>query len=258
LLADEELEAVKRQISEDQYMQEYECSFEAAILGAYYGVEMRQATEQNRVTKVEYDPSLPTYTAWDLGYRDDTAIWWYQVLRNEVHVIDFYAVSGADIDKLCKQVKNKPYHYERHYLPHDAKAKTLAAQGKSIIEQLGAQLGIENMAIVPDLGVQDGIQAVRTTLPKCWFDEERCRDGIESLRQYEREYDEDKKAFRATPKHNWCSHPADAFRMLAVAWQNAPVSNPANVYRPLIVGPGNQATLEDMWASHKKARRTRI
>lgn len=258
LLADEELEAVKRQISEDQYMQEYECSFEAAILGAYYGVEMRHATEQNRVGRVEYDPSLPTYTAWDLGYRDDTAIWWYQVLRNEVHVIDFYAVSGADIDKLCKKIKGKPYHYERHFLPHDAKAKTLAAQGKSIIEQLGAQLGIENMAIVPDLGVQDGIQAVRTTLTKCWFDEERCRDGIEALRQYEREYDEDKKAFRSTPKHNWCSHPADAFRILAVAWQNAPVSNPANAYRPLIVGPGNEATLEDMWASNKRARRTRL
>jgi hypothetical protein len=219
---------------------------------------MRQATEQNRVSRVEYDPSLPTYTAWDLGYRDDTAIWWYQVLRNEVHVIDFYAVSGADIDKLCKKIKGKPYHYERHFLPHDAKAKTLAAQGKSIIEQLGAQLGIENMAIVPDLGVQDGIQAVRTTLTKCWFDEERCRDGIEALRQYEREYDEDKKSFRSTPKHNWCSHPADAFRMLAVAWQNAPVSNPANAYRPLIVGPGNEATLEDMWASNKRARRTRL
>jgi len=204
ILPQSELDAVKSQITPDQYMQEYECSFEAAILGAFYGVEMREAADQGRISEVPYDPALPTYTAWDLGFRDDTAIWWYQVARNEIHVIDYYAVSGASISDIAEVVVNKPYHYGKHYLPHDARAKTLAAQGKSVIEQLAEFLGLANIAVVPDLGVQDGIQAVRMTLPKVWFDELKCNEGIEALRQYEREFDEDKKAFRAAPKHNWC------------------------------------------------------
>ena len=258
ILPKHELDAVKAQITPDQYMQEYECSFEAAILGAYYGIEMREAQDAGRITEVPYDPSLPTYTAWDLGYRDDTAIWWYQVTRNEVHVIDYYAVSGASIADIAKVVMEKPYHYDKHYLPHDAKAKTLAAQGKSIIEQLVEHLGFSNLRNVPDLGVQNGIQAVRMTLPQCYFDEAKCAEGIEALRQYEREYDEDKKAFRASPKHNWCSHPADAMRMLAIAWREEMPSKPIASERPLIVGKSNTATLNDMWASQKTKRRARL
>ena len=258
ILPPSEIDAVKKQISEDQFMQEYECSFEAAILGAFYGIEMRKANDEKRITEVAYDPSLPTYTAWDLGYRDDTAIWWYQVLRGEIHVIDYYSVSGASIKELAEVIQQKPYHYVKHYLPHDARAKTLAAQGKSVIEQLGEHLGMETLAIVPDLSVQDGIQAVRMTLPDCWFDERKCREGIEALRQYEREWDEDRKAFRTTPKHNWCSHPADAFRMLAISWRNEPVHAKSNIDRPLMVGPGNTATMNDMWATHKRPRRSRI
>jgi hypothetical protein len=134
----------------------------------------------------------------------------------------------------------------------------LAAQGKSVIEQLAEFLGLANIAVVPDLGVQDGIQAVRMTLPKCWFDELKCSEGIEALRQYEREFDEDKKAFRAAPKHNWCSHPADAFRMLAVAWRGETPTKILASERPLIVGKGNTATLNDMWASAKPKRRARL
>lgn len=245
--------------SEDQYLQEMECSFEAAILGAYYGTEMRLLAEQGRITEVKYDPSLPTYTAFDLGYRDDTAIWFYQVIRNEIHVIDFYAVSGASIADIVALVQSKPYHYGKHFLPHDARAKTLAAQGKAIIEQLAEYFGVTDLAIVPDLSVQDGIQAVRLTLPRCWFDEENCREGIEALRQYEREYDEDTKAFRQAPKHNWASHAADAFRMLAIAWKEEVPAIRAHPDRPLIVGPGNTATLNDMWAAAKRSiKRRRI
>ena len=207
ILPQSELMAVQKQISEDQYMQEYECSFEAAILGAFYGIEMREATEEKRVNRVEYDPSLPTFTAWDLGYRDDTAIWWYQVMHKEIHVIDYHSVSGAGIKEIAEVVMSKPYHYAKHFLPHDARAKTLAAQGKSIVEQLGGYLGMSNLAIVPELSVQDGIQAVRQTLPRCWFDELKCLEGIEALRQYQREYDEDKKSYRASPRHDWTSHP---------------------------------------------------
>jgi hypothetical protein len=258
LLPQTELSAARAQISEDQYLQEYECSFEASILGAYYGTDLRQAEDDGRITNVPYDPHLPVHTAWDLGYRDDTAIWWYQVVRNEIHLIDFFAISGANIDEIAKIIKEKPYKYGKHQLPHDARAKTLAAQGKSVIEQLAEHLGINNMAIVPDLGVQDGIQAVRQCLPMCWFDKTKCSDGLEALRQYQREYDEDKKAFRASPRHDWTSHPSDAFRMMAVAWRLEPKVKPPDVVKPLIVGPENTVTLNDMWATYQPPRGSRI
>jgi hypothetical protein len=258
LLPQSELNAAKAQISDDQYLQEYECSFSAALIGAYYGTDLRQAEDDGRITDVPYDPHLPVHTAWDLGYRDDTAIWWYQVVRNEIHLIDFFAISGANIDEIAKIIKEKPYKYGKHQLPHDARAKTLAAQGKSVIEQLAEHLGINNMAIVPDLGVQDGIQAVRQCLPMCWFDKTKCSDGLEALRQYQREYDEDKKAFRASPRHDWTSHPADAFRMMAVAWRLEPKVKAPDVVKPLMVGPENTVTLNDMWATHTTTRSKRL
>ncbi len=261
LLPESELSAVKAQLSEDQYAQEYETSFDAAILGAFYGVEMRLATEYGRITDVAYDENLPVHTAWDLGYRDDTAIWFYQVVRGEIHVLDYYAVSGADIEQLASVVLAKPYRYGKHHLPHDARAKTLAAAGKSIVEQLASYLGIGNMTIVPDLGIQDGIQAVRMALPRCWFDQTNCYEGIEALRQYQREYDEDKKAFRQIPRHDWTSHPADAFRMLAVAWRHERPADPTpDPARALLVGMPGGATLNDMWAAHagQESRRQRI
>lgn len=259
LLPESELFDLKRQLTEDQYLQEMECSFDAAILGAFYGTEMRLLDEKHRITHVAYDPSLPCYTAWDLGYKDDTAIFWFQVIRDELHVIDFYAVSGASIPDICKVVLQKPYHYERHFLPHDARAKTLASGGKSIIEQVGHHLGLHSLSIVPDLSVQDGIQAVRMMLPHCWFDAVKCKEGIEALRQYEREWDDDKKAFREKPRHNWCSHPADAARMMAISWTEEQPQRRVYPDRALVVGPTNTATLEDMYAAAKRmVRRVRI
>ena len=250
LLPDGELAAARAQLSKDQYDQEYECSFEASILGAFFGTEMREATEAGRICRVDYQPEVPVHTAWDLGKRDDTAVWWYQVIRNEIHVIDYFAVSGAEISDLAAVVTGKPYRYGKHYLPHDAKARTLASN-RSTIEQLADHLGINNMAIVPSLSVQDGIQAVRVMLRQTWFDAERCDEGIEALRQYQKEYDEDKKAFRETPRHDWCSHPADAMRMLAIAWRAEPTVRAPDVVKPLMVGPENTVTLNDMWATAK-------
>lgn len=260
LLPETELDAARAQMTEDQFAQEYLCSFDAAIVGAIYGTEMRQANDQGRICDVPYDPSIPVHTAWDLGYRDDTAIWWYQVIRGEIHVLDFHAVSGATISELATTVLSKPYKHGKHHLPHDARAKTLASGGKSIIEQMAEFLGLANLTIVPDLGVQDGIQAVRRMLSRCWFHVERCSDGIEALRQYQREYDEDKKAFRQTPRHDWCSHPADAFRMLAVAWQAEPKPIKPVESKVLIVGDQNEVTLNDMWRVHESAqpKRARI
>jgi hypothetical protein len=256
LLPESELDAAKAQLAEDQYLQEYECSFEAAIVGAIWGTEMRKVTEDGRITKVENQIEVKTHTAWDLGHTDDTAIWWYQVIAGEIHIVDFFALSGGTIEEFVSKIKEKPYNYGKHYLPHDARARTLASGGKSVIEQMAAQLGINNLAIVPSLSVQEGIQAVRTALPRCWFDAEKCADGIEALRQYQREYDEDKKAFRQTPKHDWTSHPADAMRMLAISWRPEPTVRPPDPNKVLIVGPENEVTMNDMWAIHKQTARS--
>lgn len=259
LLPQGELSAARAQLAEDQYLQEYECSFEASILGAFFGKEMREAQEQGRICAVLYDPNLPVHTAWDLGYRDDTAVWFYQIGRGEIRVIDFYAVSGEDIHDIAAVVMGKPYKYARHYLPHDARAKSLQT-GKSIVEQLAGYLDLGKLAVVPDIGVQSGIQAVRMTLPRVWFDAERCREGIEALRQYQREYDEDKRAYRQSPRHDWTSHPSDAFRMLCVSWQEVSEKTPAAEVKPLIVGPTNTVTLNDMWSVHDRtvSRRARL
>jgi hypothetical protein len=256
LLPESELQAAQAQLAEDQYLQEYECSFEAAIVGAIWGTEMRKVAEDGRITKVENQIEVKTHTAWDLGHTDDTAIWWYQVIGGEIHIVDFFALSGGTIEEFVSKIKEKPYNYGKHYLPHDARARTLASGGKSVIEQMATHLGINNLAIVPSLTVQDGIQAVRMALPRCWFDAEKCADGIEALRQYQREYDEDKKAFRQTPKHDWTSHPADAMRMLAISWREEPKDKPPDPSKVLIVGPENEVTMNDMWAIHKQTARS--
>jgi len=251
LLPPSELKAARAQLTDDQYLQEMETSFEASIVGSFFGTELREAEEQGRITNIAVDPVVPVHTAWDLGYRDDTAIWWYQVVRGEIHVIDFYSVSGANIEELAQVITDRGYRYGKHYLPHDAKAKTLASGGKSIIEQLAQHLGLGTLSIVPDLSVQDGIQAVRKMIPTTWFDN-KCYEGIEALKQYQREYDEDKKAFRQTPRHDWTSHPADAFRMMAIAWKQEPVIRAPDREKPLMVGPQNTVTLNDMWATAKQ------
>lgn len=249
LLPESEIAALREELSEDAYQQEMECDFDAAILGAFYGREMREAMDAGRITKVKPEREMAVYTAWDLGYRDDTAIWWYQVVRGEVHVLDYYAVSGADIAEIAQVVIDKHYRYAKHWLPHDARAKTLASGGKSIVEQLGEHLGMASLAIVPELGVQDGIQAVRRVLPRCWFDEERCDEGLEALRQYQREYDEDKKSFRERPRHDWTSHPADAFRMLAVAWREEAGDAPPPKGKTL-----ENITIDELWDHYETNR----
>lgn len=245
-----ELEDAARGMTDDQYEQEFECSFEAAILGAYYGKEMKAIENDGRICAVPYDPTLQVFTAWDLGYHDDTAIWFWQMSGSEIRVIDYYSGSGLSIDDYANEVKSKPYKYKTHYLPHDARAKTLASGGKSVIEQLGAHLSIKTMEIVPSLSVQDGIQASRVMLRRTWFDIYACYEATELLKQYQREWDEDKKAFRDKPRHDFTSHCADAFRMMAIAWREI---KPKEAEKdPLFAVKGNNsyiqiAPLETLW-----------
>jgi hypothetical protein len=199
------------------FRQEYLCDWDAAILGAYYGQEMHKALAEGRITEVPYDPDLPVHTFWDIGFTDDLVIWFAQIHRGEIRLIDYYSAAGQSPESIATVVHAKPYRYGEHWLPWDAVPKTFAASGKSTVEQLWL-LGIK-CKIVPNLSVQDGIQAARKMFDRVYFDETLCATGIECLRQYQREYDPDKRIFKDKPLHNWASHGADAFRMLAIAWR---------------------------------------
>jgi phage terminase large subunit len=218
ILDQEELDEARRTMGDDRYEQEFECSFEAAIQGAFYAKEMKEATEDGRITRVPYDRAASVITAWDLGIGDSTAIWFAQYVAQEIRIIDYYENSGVGLDHYAKVLFDKEYHYEQHILPHDVQVKELGT-GKSRLETLDA-LGIRNIEIAPKLAVEDGIQAARTMIPKCWFDADNCTRGIEALRQYRRDFDEKLKTWRGRPLHDWTSHGADAFRYLAVGYRS--------------------------------------
>ena len=261
LLPQSELDDAKATMSDNQYEQEFLCSFEAAILGAYYGQEMRRITDLERITTIDYDPMFPCHTAWDLGFNDSTSIWWYQVVYGEIRILDHHSSSGQPISYYTGLLAQKEdefgYKYGYHYLPHDARAKTLASGGKSIIEQISAKIDIKHLKIVPNLSIQDGIQATRLALTRTWFDN-RCEEGIECLRQYQREWDDDKKVFRDRPKHDWTSHSADAFRYLSIVWkdEDSPILKDNRV-TGLHVGQ-TDVTLDEMWKMTPKIVNRRI
>jgi hypothetical protein len=261
LIADAELKDAFGSMTPDQYLQEFECSFEAAIVGAYFGKEMRNLTDEGRITNVEYDPMFPCHTAWDLGYSDDTAIFWFQAVHGEIRVLDYHSSNGENIDYYTNLIKSKEreygYKYGTHWLPHDARAKTLSSGGKSVIEQIATKIPIETLKIVPNLSLQDGIQASRMALQRAWFDT-KCQEGIECLRQYQREYDEDKKVFRDKPRHDWTSHGADAWRYLSIAYreEEKPILKDHSI-KGLYVGQ-TDVTLNEMWAVLPKPRSGRI
>ena len=248
LLHSDELADAQRTMSEDQYNAEFECSFDAAILGAYWGKEMRIALEMGRICDVPYDPAVPVETAWDIGRTDSTAIWFFQRVRGEKHFIDHYEANGEDIPDYAKVLADKPYKYSDHWLHHDARAKTLASGGKSVIEQLFA-LGIRAQ-IGPELSRQDGIQAARMVLAVSWFDRTRCMDGIEHLRQYRRQWDEDRKMFGPDPAKTPHNHTADAFRYAAIAMRDGDAS-PKKPEKPRFL---NEMSLDELWANTPKGR----
>lgn len=189
--------------------------------GAYYAIEMRDAKSSGRIGFVPYEPSLGVITSWDLGIGDSTSIWFFQVAGAEIRVIDFYENNGVGLDHYARVLQEKGYIYSEHILPHDVQVKELGS-GKSRIETLD-NLGIRPITIAPKLGVDDGIQASRSIIPRCWFDAEKTERGIDCLRQYHREYNENNKSWNGRPKHDWASHGADAFRYFAVGY--SPISN---------------------------------
>lgn len=198
------------------YEQEYLCSFEAAVLGAVYGAEMRAAREEGRITDVPHDPALPVETWWDLGYRDPTAIWFIQRSKaGQLRAIDYYEQNLSGLDHYAsilqdrKGSSGKKYIYSRHYVPHDA-AKGEIGSGMTLIDQ-AAKLGLR-MTKMPMTKLEAGIQATRAIIPKMVFDANKCQRGIDALTMYKYEYDMEKKILSTKPVHDWASHGADALR----------------------------------------------
>jgi phage terminase large subunit len=201
ILPQEELEAARKEMGEDKYAQEFECSFNAAIEGSYYG-QIINSMGAERFTEFATDNLCKTYTAWDLGVGDSTAIWVCQVAGQERRLIDFVENHGQGLDWYVSWIKNNGYTTAEHILPHDVEVRELGT-GKSRKETL-QDLGL-NITVCPRLAVDDGIQAVRRMLPNCYF-HPRTKQGLDALRNYRREYDEKRQIFYDKPLHDWSSH----------------------------------------------------
>lgn len=260
------------------FQQEYECSFEAAILGAYYGSEMRDVRAQERVTDVPHDPRYPVHVAMDIGRTDDFAMWFFQVIGNEVRFIDYLAGAGKDADEVCSLMTGtkisidlirkgdltdivvgrggvipnlefrSQYKFGKIGVPHDGKAKTFAAKGKSVEEQFASVFGWDKIYSIPRLSVQDGIQATRKLIRKSVYDT-KCEDGLVALEAYSREWDDDKKMFKDAPLHNWASHPADGKRYCAIMWDFEPRLKSSEPTRY-----ATERTFEELLALNRKSR----
>ena len=214
ILPESELEAARREMSEEEYDQDFECSFTAALIGAYYGKILESLETKGQITRVPHDPALLVDTYWDLGVGDTTAVWLVQQYRFEYRVIKFMEQSGVGLDWWAKELKKLDFVYRAPVWPHDGAARELTT-GKSRAETFFGYFK-QRPEILPRENVDDGIEEVRKLLPKCWFDLENCSKGITALKNYQRKFDSKNKIFVPKPMHNWASHGADAFRTFAM------------------------------------------
>lgn len=198
---------------EEEYRQEYECDWDAAIKGSYYGKLLDLAEKEKRVSKVPYDSTLPVITAWDIGL-DGNAVWFVQIINDRIHIVDYIHESEKDITETISTVKNRPYMYDYAILPHDVKKRIPGALGATT-NTLFKNAGLKTK-VTPKLGKQEGIQVAKSILSKCYFDYDRTQDGLNSLRQYRAKYDSINGVYLKDPVHDEHSHPADAFRYLAI------------------------------------------
>jgi hypothetical protein len=213
VIAESELKAAKSEMGEDKYLQEFECSFDAAVEGSYYGSLINDLEEKKHIQEIPRDDLCKMVTAWDLGMGDSTAIWVAQIAGSEIRLIDYYENNGVGLDNYVTWLRNNNYDKAEHILPHDVQVRELGT-GKSRMEML-TDAGL-NIKIAPRIGVDDGIQAVRRILPRCWFNVPNVKIGLNALKNYRRAYDEKRKIYFERPLHDWSSHASDAFRYLAI------------------------------------------
>jgi len=215
ILKQSELDAAKATMDPSQYEQEFECSWSAALIGSYFANQLDEIDRRGQVGPVPWEPNLPVFTSWDLGISDATAIWFGQQLPRErfIRIIDYYEETGEGLHHYIKELKARPYTYGKHYFPHDVMVRELGS-GSSRYEMLMG-LGVRP-TVVAKLSVQDGIEAVRATIPKCYFDRSNCAQGLKALRHYHRQFNDRTGDWKDRPNHDWSSHAVDSFRYLSV------------------------------------------
>lgn len=215
------LDRERREGATEEYIrQEYYCEFLAGLSGEYYAPALERAQEEGRITRVPWEPLLPVITAWDIGIDDLTAIWFAQVTHREVRLIRYLEGANESLLHWVKVLEGLPYRYAEHLFPHDIQVRELTT-GRSRYETLAAA-GLRPIRVAPALSVEDGIEAVRRLLPRCVFDRDLCARGLQALRGYHRAWDEKLRTYRPRPAHDWASHGADAFRVLALLWRRPP------------------------------------
>ena len=205
-------------MSEEMIAQEYECSFSAGVLGVIWGKDMEAARAQRRITRVPYQYGLPVDTFWDLGVRG-MSVWMMQRTGWEVRWIDYYESNTASLEGTVKELQAKGYTWGTHHYPHDIEVTDIVTGMTR--KQILASLGFDGI-VVPNIGVEEGIETTRILLSQSYFDEERCARGIQALENYRREWDDKKKVFRDQPLKDWASHGADAMRMAGVTFKDEP------------------------------------
>lgn len=271
ILPAEEIEDMKKSMTEAQIDQELECSFSAATQGSIYGRWIEKAKDAGRFKEGIFDPSIPVFTSWDLGYSDDTAIWWFQVAGDELRAIDYYHNSRQDMRHYAEQLYGREipedkiefgangkvlsyslgepiagiahrakYNYADNYVPHDAAYKLLQAGGRSVVDQL-YEFGIKTRVIAATTQ-QNQIAAGRSAIDRAWFDPVLCKEGIRCLRQYSFKEGAGENGETGTPKHDIYSHGADAWEGLARVWKSAKIEAPP--LRPKFL---NEMTVEEIF-----------
>ncbi len=207
------------------WLQEYFCSFDAALPGSIWADCIAKASAEGRIGAFHHVEGIPVHTGWDLGFDDDTAVWFYQVINGMVRFIHYFDDRFKDVEfyanKLRTLALQNGWEYGVHWLPHDARPRLMAAGGKSIYQQFNAFDNIGAFNICPRLDVEEGIQAGRATLARSEFNEETTTEGVDFLKAYRREYDSEKKVFSIRPLHDFNSHAADAFRTVSLTWRQA-------------------------------------
>jgi hypothetical protein len=212
----EELDAARKEMGDDKYNQEFECSFNAAVEGSYYGKLINDLEEKGRMCDITRDDLCQTYVAWDLGMGDSTAMWVAQNAGQETRLLDYVENHGQGLDWYVNWLKENNWHQAEQLLPHDVEVRELGT-GKSRLEVL-REAGL-NVKVLPRLSVDDGIQSVRRLVPRCWFNMPKVKQGLDCVRNYRREYDEKRNVFYDKPLHDWASHGSDAFRYLALGME---------------------------------------
>lgn len=235
LLDQKEMADARKQMTDEDYAAQYECSFEASVVGAYWGREMMAADAEKRITRVPHQPEIAVDTWWDLGIDDAMAIWFTQTVGREIHVIDYYENSGEGLPHYARVLQERGYVYGTHNAPHDIKVRELGS-GRSRLE-VAFSLGIR-FVVVPDIGVQDGIDAARAFLSRCWFDREKTDQGRQALVSYRKKWDEKRRVFESKPLHNWSSNGADAFRYLSVGHKTEVARRASSEPRRMMVASG--------------------